>query len=122
MELKGNFLIINLDVCFECGKPKDEMHHVVPQLMGGINVIPLCGVCHGKAHGVNRKDGLSDLIKEGLTKAKDKGVKLGRPKLSNEIDELIIKLHNNGLTQRKIATIVGVSHTTVGRQIKKQNN
>jgi len=38
--------------CFECGAPATCRHHVVPRSRGGTATVPLCGACHGLAHGV----------------------------------------------------------------------
>ena len=40
--------------CFECGAPADHEHHVVPRSLGGTRTVPLCALCHGKAHGRER--------------------------------------------------------------------
>ena len=40
--------------CAYCGKPAEELHHIVPRSRGGdnrpSNLIPLCYQCHCKAH------------------------------------------------------------------------
>jgi hypothetical protein len=62
--------------CFECGKPSNHNHHVVPKVHGGKKTIPLCYKCHGIVHDLkftNHKE----LIKIGLKKAKARGVKIG---------------------------------------------
>ncbi len=65
--------------CFECDSVENiHNHHVVPKVKGGTKTIPLCEVCHGKVHGrdfTNHKK----LTKEGLKRAKDRGVILGSP-------------------------------------------
>lgn len=78
MKINGNFLLIDLDKCFECGELMSDMHHVIPKSKGGMNMIPLCIKCHGLVHG---KDLLTmrRLSKEGLERAKLRGVKLGNP-------------------------------------------
>jgi len=68
--------------CFNCGKdPADHWHHVVPKSKGGTAMVPLCVECHAKVHN-RRSMSASELTKEGLRKAKARGVKLGGPKLS----------------------------------------
>jgi len=65
--------------CFECETTEDlQEHHVVPRSRGGTKTVTLCYECHMKAHGRTGK-GLnhSRLTKEGLAKAKARGVKLG---------------------------------------------
>lgn len=37
-------------LCFECGKPADHNHHVLPQSKGGTKTIPLCKECHSVVH------------------------------------------------------------------------
>lgn len=52
--------------CFNCncnGELHD--HHVVPRSLGGLATVPLCHVCHGKAHG--RQHGFRDIAE--LTRA-----------------------------------------------------
>ena len=68
--------------CFECETTEDlQQHHVVPRSRGGTSTITLCHSCHMKAHGRDSK-GLNQgrLIKEGLARAKARGVKIGQPK------------------------------------------
>ena len=43
--------------CVNCGSTKNiEYHHIVPLVAGGTNrysnIVPLCGECHGKIHGL----------------------------------------------------------------------
>lgn len=38
-------------ICFDCGRRAVHNHHVVPKTLGGIRTVPLCEVCHDKAHG-----------------------------------------------------------------------
>jgi hypothetical protein len=64
--------------CFECGKPSQYEHYVVPKSRGGRKTVPLCGRCHALAlHSSKKKHG--QLIKEGLARARARGVKIGRP-------------------------------------------
>jgi len=66
--------------CFECETTEDlQEHHVVPKSRGGTKTVILCYECHMRAHGRDNK-GL-DHIKltiEGLQKAKNEGVVLGK--------------------------------------------
>ncbi len=39
-----------LEACFECGRPSEYEHHVVPRSLGGTKTVPLCGLCHAKIH------------------------------------------------------------------------
>lgn len=70
---------IDPDVCFECGAPATERHHIVPHSLGGTKTIPLCGECHAKIHDVNgrRRNKLRDLTKNSLEKRKEQLAKDG---------------------------------------------
>lgn len=61
-------IYIDPDVCFECGAPATERHHVVPALLGGTKTIPLCGICHAKVHDISgkRRNQLGELTKKAL--------------------------------------------------------
>ncbi len=61
------------------------------------------------------RDILSERTKVGLIAARNRGKKLGRPKTRNS--ELINELSKRGYSQRKIAKLVGVSKTTVAREL-----
>lgn len=41
--------------CFECGAEATCAHHVIPRSRGGTKTVPLCGGCHGLAHGLSRE-------------------------------------------------------------------
>lgn len=129
-----NILIVNLDKCFECGEPKDDMHHVIPKSKGGKKTIPLCSKCHGLVHDRNfvrhRK-----LMLEGIERAKQEGKYKGRAKGTVDSTETVLNKHkktvnviksNPNLSTRKIAKLViddsyYVSPNTVLR-IKKMLN
>lgn len=77
---------MRLEFCVACGErdaEKLEHHHLVPRSAGGSdeesNLITLCYVCHGKAHGYERQH-VRKLSKAGLAAAKARGVKLGAPR------------------------------------------
>jgi hypothetical protein len=71
--------ITDPNICAQCGSNEGiEMHHPIPRSKGGTFVIPLCYKCHGIAHDYKRRN-ISELSKEGLRKAKARGVKLGNP-------------------------------------------
>lgn len=109
-----NKLIIDLDKCFECGAPKDDMHHVIPRCKGGKNMIPLCNKCHGEVHDkdfVNMKT----LQKIGVEKQKALGLYKGRVKGTTETPEELFEKHkkvidvlktNPDLSLRKISELV----------------
>src|SRR4051812_41253841 len=62
--------------CFECRRPAEHDHHVVPRSRGGTRTIPLCGECHGKVHG-RRAMSTSALTKEALRRRKEAGLRTG---------------------------------------------
>jgi len=69
--------------CFECDSVNNVvLHHVVPESRGGSRTIPVCQLCHDKIHGrrIPRNISISSLTREGIAKAKLRGVKLGNPK------------------------------------------
>ena len=70
---------IDPNVCFECGAPATERHHVVPASLGGTKTIPLCGECHAKVHDMSgrRRNKLRDLTKNSLEKRKEQLAKDG---------------------------------------------
>ncbi len=79
--------------CFECEETEDlQGHHIVPKCRGGTKIITLCYECHMKAHGRTGK-GLDHkrLTKEGLVKAKERGIKLGSPSPKNGSKASVIK-------------------------------
>ena len=109
--------------CFECGTTEDiQQHHVVPKSRGGTKTVPLCYPCHQKAHGSTGK-GLnhSKLTKEGIARARARGVKFGNPKLWEarieaskvlktkannhclEVGEIISMFRSSGLSFAKVA-------------------
>jgi hypothetical protein len=76
---------MRLDFCVACGAAHGdginlEHHHLVPKSKGGTdaasNLITLCHVCHGKAHGMVRHD-IRKLTKDALARVKASGKKLG---------------------------------------------
>lgn len=67
--------------CWECeieGAPLHN-HHPVPRSRGGTKTIPLCESCHSKAHHRKKNMNTSRLTREGLVRARARGVKLGNP-------------------------------------------
>lgn len=69
--------------CAACGTTDDlQYHHLVPTSLGGktepTNIIVLCGPCHQKWHRQGGREHHNSLIKEGIARAKERGVKVGR--------------------------------------------
>lgn len=60
--------------CFECGDEATFQHHVVPESLGGTKTVPLCGICHPKAHGESGHWKLSELIRARFKAKKDAGL------------------------------------------------
>ena len=73
-------MIIQKDICFECGSTnKIEYHHVVPKVSGGNKTIPLCVICHSKVHGKDLLK-LRELARIGYQKRrKENPWKQGKP-------------------------------------------
>ncbi len=84
------FLKIDLSICFECGEPKKDMHHIVPKSKGGKKTIPLCAKCHGLVHD---KDFVKhrQLQKEGVERAKKRGIYKGRKKGTGQTKDEVLK-------------------------------
>ena len=66
---------IDPNVCFECGAPATERHHIVPASLGGTKTVPLCGICHAKIHDVDgkRRIRIAELTKAALDAKKARG-------------------------------------------------
>ena len=66
---------IDPNVCFECGAPATERHHIVPASLGGTKTVPLCGICHAKIHDVDgkRRTRIAELTKAALDAKKARG-------------------------------------------------
>ena len=115
--------MITIPKCFECNNTNNIVyHHIVPQSLDGKNTIPLCQLCHDKVHQLSnpRNISISQLTKQGMQRAKQRGVKLGNPNWNNalkkahttvrqnrndfltEIRPFIRKLRNEGHTWKSI--------------------
>lgn len=122
--------------CANCGQTATQAHHVVPLVLGGFdklsNLVALCEECHEKVHGTKLRNH-SELTKEGLKEAKNRGVKLGglrghkfgglgahlialndskREKVreeAKELADLLKSLRCQGMSYRKIATHLNAS-------------
>ena len=115
-------MIIQTDICFECGSNNQiEYHHVVPEVMGGTKTIPLCVICHSKVHGKDLLK-LRELAKVGTKRARANGVVFGRKVGSKEPIEVwmakpniiqIRSLLKDNHSIRDIAKRIGCSTKTV---------
>ncbi len=63
------------------------------------------------------RDIIAERVKAGLRRAKENGKKLGRPRLSLDLEK-IQKLRSQGLSLRAIAKATGISRTTVSDILK----
>ena len=63
------------------------------------------------------RDIIAERVKAGLRRAKENGKKLGRPRLSIDLEK-IQKLRSQGLSLRAIAKATGISRTTVSDILK----
>ena len=97
-------------LCFECGVEAVEDHHVVPRVLGGTCTVPLCGVCHGKAHSMERGNHRK-LTVLGLQLARERGARIGHPRLPIEkIERAIAALGRVPRPPlRAVAVEVGIS-------------
>ena len=86
--------------------------------------LTVCYYHHNLLHGVIKFHTTehSNLVKEGLRKAKESGKKLGRPEVPEETKKEVLKLHKEGLSYRKIAKEVGVSVTKAHQIGKPKTN
>ena len=72
--------------CCNCGSKNNlEYHHIVPIALGGLddisNICCLCNQCHHLIHhGSISNINNSNLIKQGMQNAKEKGINIGRPR------------------------------------------
>lgn len=60
---------------------------------------------------------ISERTKSGLERARSAGKKLGRPALDQDIFNKIVTLKASGLSNRKIAQKMGISHVSVGNYL-----
>lgn len=67
-----------MNKCINCGKEATQLHHIVPEVLGGNNTSNcawLCDECHGKIHNIefgNKQLSHSELIKIGIENARNK--------------------------------------------------
>ena len=115
--------------CFECDTKTSNIHwhHVIPCSMGGTKCIPLCEKCHGVIHDTDLK--ISNLIKLGLEKAKERGKILGRPRGTGQTSDELLEKHQDiiqslkdGLSVRKIGKVTKKGCSTVQRVKKEYEN
>jgi hypothetical protein len=71
--------------CFECGQPAEHDHHVVPRSRGGTKTVPLCDVCHGKAHHRRKNMSSNRLTKNALQGKIGRGERCGRLRFGHDL-------------------------------------
>jgi len=61
----------------------------------------------------------NEKTKEGLQRAKENGIKLGRPRLNEKIIEDSLELYKKGVKRSDICRLTGISIASLDREIKK---
>lgn len=120
-------------ICANCGLDCGQeiiFHHVIPLVIGGqdviTNIIPLCSTCHDLLHSVSKDNTIShsELIKKGMQQAREQGVQIGRPKLT-QVPEWFITdvfpLYQQGITIMELSKKFFMSRTTIYRYLKMLN-
>jgi len=98
-----------MEACWECSTVGEvHHHHPVPKSRGGTRTIPLCLLCHGKAHGRDGGMATSRLTREGMEKARSRGVVLGKRPYGETAEEramitVAVDLRSSGLTLEQVS-------------------
>jgi len=123
---------MKLNFCAVCGVETDlHHHHFKPKSHGGddldTNMLTLCTEHHREIHGQNYRNNInhSKLTREGLQRAKEKGVRLGAPvytidamvkakkekalKDAQKVADVILPLRKQGATLRNICEVLNAS-------------
>ena len=105
--------------CFECGDTAVSLHHVIPRSKGGTRTVPLCGMCHAKAH---HRDGNMDtatLTKSALHAKRMRGERAGRIpygwKLADAASSTVRSKRGNPIALEEIPT-----QTAIVKRIKEE--
>ena len=111
---------IGLECCNCSSKNNLEYHHIVPIALGGLddisNICCLCSQCHHLIHyGSISNINNSNLIKQGMQNAKEKGINIGRPRTTiNDIsNDLIMDIIMEKINITTIAKKYNISRKTV---------
>jgi len=113
--------------CINCGGAPCELHHVVPLALGGndipSNKVPLCSKCHALIHNLNadrRGTNWRNLQAAGIHKAKERGVKFGKPcsKKPDNWNDVISKWQAGEITAVKAMELTGMTKTTFYKYVK----
>lgn len=115
--------------CINCGDEATMLHHIVPKELGGndtTNCVWLCDKCHGLIHNIefgNHTLNHSELIKEGIRKAREKnGGHWGRPdvaEITPEFMEIYDRWKAKEITGLKAAELSGWGTTTFYKLVKQ---
>lgn len=106
--------MIEIRPCFECEKPSEHDHHVVPRVFGGTKTVPLCKECHGKAHGLHGR--FSEMVKAGI---RNSSKATGRPRKINH--DRILEMRGRGKSHTVIARTLGCSKGSVQYALSKNS-
>ena len=129
---------MRLNFCAVCGVETDlHHHHFKPKSHGGddfdTNMLTLCTEHHREIHGQNYRNNInhSKLTREGLQRAKEKGVRLGSPvynidalakarkekalKDAQKVADVILPLRKQGATLRNICEVLNASGMKTSR-------
>lgn len=92
---------MNNKICFECGRPADVDHHVIPRSKGGTKTVPLCNKCHSIVHDA-KLISLGELISNG---------KMIVNNLKNK--QKVVSLFNEGMEKTEIAKKMKISRSSI---------
>ena len=129
---------MRLNFCAVCGVETDlHHHHFKPKSHGGddldTNMLTLCTEHHREIHGQNYRNDInhSKLTREGLQRAKEKGVRLGAPVYNldalvaskkktalqdaQKVAGVILPLRKQGATLRNICEVLNASGMKTSR-------
>lgn len=120
--------------CVNCGATTHlTYHHIVPVSRGGndvpSNIAVLCPACHAKADFEKRGTiGHGVLVKEGLERARKRGVKLGKPtadyeKIMQLVAEHSTMFEGGDWTEEEVRGVAGVHNVCyckVKRMMKEE--
>jgi DNA invertase Pin-like site-specific DNA recombinase len=124
---------MRLNFCAVCGVETDlHHHHFKAKSHGGddldTNMLTLCTEHHREIHGQNYRNDInhSKLTREGLQRAKERGVRLGAPVYSVDAQEkarkeaqqfsgVILPLRKQGASLRNICEVLNASGMKTSR-------
>ena len=121
---------VKTTICANCGIDCGQeiiFHHIVPLVIGGqdviTNIVPLCSTCHNLIHSVSKDNAIShsELIRKGMQKAREQGVKIGRPKLKQVPEWFItdvLPLYQQGETIMALSKKFSISRTTIYKYLQ----